>query len=169
MEHLYQLRIYPDGVQKKIIQRTFGCCRFVYNYFLLKCKTQHKHTKEFPTLDQQEKMLTALISRKGWLQTVDRTALQTSLETLGIACQRFSQRVSQGEHPYYPRFKRKEERQPSYEIRGKIKLQNGGIRFPYIGRVRCRITEKIEGEVLSATITRNSWGEYFISLRTADT
>ena len=31
MELSYEYRIYPNAAQHKIIARTFGCCRFVYN------------------------------------------------------------------------------------------------------------------------------------------
>lgn len=34
MEKRFLLRIYPTREQEKLIQRTFGCVRFVYNYFL---------------------------------------------------------------------------------------------------------------------------------------
>ena len=36
MEHSYRFRIYPTKEQMIQIQRTFGCCRFVYNYYLAK-------------------------------------------------------------------------------------------------------------------------------------
>lgn len=34
MEKRFLLRIYSTREQEKLIQRTFGCVRFVYNYFL---------------------------------------------------------------------------------------------------------------------------------------
>ena len=39
MYKAYKLRLYPDDKQKILIHKTFGCYRFVYNYFLDKCKT----------------------------------------------------------------------------------------------------------------------------------
>ena len=30
----YKIRIYPNTMQKEMIEKTFGCTRFVYNYFL---------------------------------------------------------------------------------------------------------------------------------------
>ena len=38
MEYSYRFRIYPNTVQENLIQRTFGCCRFVYNHYLAKRK-----------------------------------------------------------------------------------------------------------------------------------
>lgn len=34
MEYSYRFRIYPNQKQSALIQRTFGCCRFVWNHYL---------------------------------------------------------------------------------------------------------------------------------------
>ena len=34
MEKAYKFRIYPNRTQEILIQKAFGCVRFVYNYFL---------------------------------------------------------------------------------------------------------------------------------------
>ena len=34
MEYTYSFRIYPNDNQKVQLAKTFGCCRFIYNYFL---------------------------------------------------------------------------------------------------------------------------------------
>ena len=34
MEYSYKFRIYPNAEQEKLIHRTFGCCRYVYNHYL---------------------------------------------------------------------------------------------------------------------------------------
>ena len=36
VEKAYKYRIYPNKKQQEIIQKTFGCCRFVYNKYLAK-------------------------------------------------------------------------------------------------------------------------------------
>jgi len=33
MEVSYKFRIYPNKEQEQLIQKTFGCVRYVYNYF----------------------------------------------------------------------------------------------------------------------------------------
>lgn len=45
MEHSYRFRIYPTKEQTIQIQRTFGCCRFVYNYYLSKRIDAYKTDK----------------------------------------------------------------------------------------------------------------------------
>ncbi len=34
MYKAYKFRLYPNDEQKKLINKTFGCSRFVYNYYL---------------------------------------------------------------------------------------------------------------------------------------
>ena len=33
----YKFRLYPSDSQKELIHKTFGCTRFIYNYFLDEC------------------------------------------------------------------------------------------------------------------------------------
>ena len=38
MEYSYKFRIYPNATQKQQMQKTFGCCRYIWNYCLAKRK-----------------------------------------------------------------------------------------------------------------------------------
>ena len=38
MYKAYKFRLYPNDKQELLINKTFGCYRFIYNYFLDKCK-----------------------------------------------------------------------------------------------------------------------------------
>ena len=47
MEKAYKFRIYPNKTQESLLQKTFGCVRFIYNYFLdrrIKAYEQNKKT-----------------------------------------------------------------------------------------------------------------------------
>lgn len=107
MEYSYKFRIYPTSAQENLIQRTFGCCRFVFNYFLAERMEQYRETGKAPTRFQQDKSLTALKQKLDWLREVDATSLQASLQSLDAAYQNFFRRVKQGQEPGYPRFKSK--------------------------------------------------------------
>ena len=45
MEKAYKFRIYPNKVQQETIQKTFGCCRFVYNHYLARRIELYKEDK----------------------------------------------------------------------------------------------------------------------------
>lgn len=75
MEYSYKFRLYPNLEQENLIQRTFGCARFVYNYFLAERITQYRENGKSPTQIQQSKELTALKQKLEWLQEPDKCAL----------------------------------------------------------------------------------------------
>ena len=37
MYKAYKFRMYPNSYQKQLLNKTFGCVRFIYSYFLDKC------------------------------------------------------------------------------------------------------------------------------------
>lgn len=55
MEKAYKYRIYPNKKQKEILAKTFGCCRFVYNYYLEQRMKRYEAKKETFTYVQKNK------------------------------------------------------------------------------------------------------------------
>ena len=43
----YKFRLYPNNEQRLLINKTFGCTRFVYNYYLHKKQELYKNNKKF--------------------------------------------------------------------------------------------------------------------------
>ena len=171
MERAYRFRIYPTTEQENLICRTFGCVRFVYNHFLAERIAQHRETGKSPTRFQQDKELTHLKESLEWLKEVDATALQSSLQNLDAAYQNFFRRVKSGEKPGFPRFKSKRDHRKSYKskaVGANIKVLDGTIQLPKLGKVKCRISRKVEGRILSATVSQNPSGKYFVSICCTD-
>ena len=46
MYKTYKFRLYPNNEQIKLMNKTFGCVRFIYNYFLDECK-KTRYIKSF--------------------------------------------------------------------------------------------------------------------------
>lgn len=44
MKYSYKFRIYPNNEQQVLIQKTFGCSRFIYNHFLAQRIAEYKAT-----------------------------------------------------------------------------------------------------------------------------
>ena len=44
MEYSYKFRLYPNKEQEDLIQRTFGCARFVFNHYLAERIEMYKAT-----------------------------------------------------------------------------------------------------------------------------
>ena len=171
MEYSYKFRIYPTRTQEDLIQRTFGCCRFVFNHFLAQRMEMYKESGKAPTRFQQDKELTVLKRELEWLKEVDATALQASIQSLDTAYQNFFRRVKQGGKPGYPRFKSKRDHRKSYKskcVGTNIKALDKAVQLPKLGLVKCRISKEVKGRILSATVRQNPSGKYFVALCCTD-
>ena len=171
MEYSYKFRIYPTPEQENLIQRTFGCCRFVFNHFLAERIDQYKQTGHAPTRFQQDKSLTALKKELDWLREVDATALQSSVQTLDTAYQNFFRRIKNGEKPGFPKFKSKRNHRKSYKskrVGENIAVVGSRVKLPKLGLVKCRVSKEVKGRILSATVSQNPSGKYFVSLCCTD-
>ncbi len=171
MEYSYKFRIYPNTEQESLIRRTFGCCRFVYNYFLAQRIEQYKQTKTSPTRFQQDKSLPGLKVEFEWLKEVDATALQAEVQNLDRSYQNFFRRVKQGGKPGFPRFKSKRSYRKSYKskrVGNNIQVMSNAVQLPKLGLVKCRISKHVKGRILSATVSQNPSGKYFVALCCTD-
>lgn len=175
MEYSYRFRTYPNTEQQTLIQKTFGCARFVYNHFLAQRIDEYKATGKAPARFQQDKMLTSLKKELLWLKEVDSIPLQAELQNLDAAYQGFFRRVKKGEKPGYPRFKSKRDRRKSYKTKqhvtnGKptIYVDGNHVRLPKLGLVKCSVSKEVKGRILSATVSQNPSGKYFVALCCTD-
>lgn len=62
MYKAYKFRLCPNNNQKELIHKTFGCTRFIYNYFLNECR-ENGYQKAYNTLSK-------LINKKYKISTV---------------------------------------------------------------------------------------------------
>ena len=87
----YKYRIYPNKEQTELIEKHFGCVRWVYNYALNKKIEQYKkHKKHLSRFDLQSDLPKLKQNEKTkWLSEVNSQSLQSSLEHLDKAFTRF--------------------------------------------------------------------------------
>lgn len=166
MEKAYKYQIYPNKTQQELIQKTFGCTRFVYNYFLDKRINLYKEEKKSMTYNQCSKDLTILKQELEWLKEVDKDSLQKSLKDLDISYKNFFK-----SNFGFPKFKSKKDRHKSYRTsctNNNIKYLIKHIQLPKLGKLR--ITDKMipEGRILNATISQEPDGKYYVSLCCTD-
>lgn len=160
----YKFRIYPTKQQIQTIEQTFGCCRFVYNYFLALRMEFWKTKKESVTYVQTSKLLTQLKNHPDyvWLKAVDSMALQESLRNLDSSYQNFFNKIAR-----YPKFKSKHNNRQSYRTRNTnnvIRIQDEKLRIPRLGLVKIKLSRKIIGKIKNAIISKTASGKYFVSL-----
>ena len=165
-EKAYKYRIYPNKKQQELIQKTFGCTRFVYNYYLNKRKEMYENDKTTFTYNMCSKDLTNLKKELEWLKEPDKDSLQKALKDLDVAYQKFFK-----EHTGYPKFKSKKNRYKSYRTsytNNNIRFENKHIRLPKLGLVKIRDKQIPQGRILNATISQEPNGHYYCSLCCTD-
>lgn len=167
MEYSYKFRVYPTAAQAEQIQRTFGCCRFVWNHYLALRKELYEQDGKTMNYNTCSGDMTQLKKTLPWLREVDAIALQSSIKDLDVAYQNFFRRVKQGQKPGYPKFKSKHHSKKSYKskcVGTNIKVMDNAVRLPKLGFVKCRVSKEVNGRILSATISQTRSGKYFVSL-----
>lgn len=166
MEKAFKYRIYPNKKQQELIQKTFGCVRFVYNYFLDLRTSEYQDNQKSLNYYDTSKMLTQLKKENEWLREPDKDSLQKSLKNLDNAFQKFFK-----EHTGYPKFKSKKDRYKSYRTscsNNNIQFVNKHIKLPKLGLVKIRDKQFPQGRILNATISQEPNGHYYCSLCCTD-
>lgn len=171
MSHLtiksYKFRLYPNAEQKTLLEKTFGCCRFVYNHYLAKSIEDYENTRKSNSCNQNCKDLTHLKKDYKWLSEVPSTALQQSIRHLDAAYQNFFRRVKQGKTPGFPKFKRKSSNQSftvPKDAPSTLAIKENKIQIPKLKFVKFKQDREIQGRIVSATVSKTSSSKYYISL-----
>lgn len=163
----YKFRIYPSEIQKQLIEKSFGCSRFIYNNMLaLQIKTYEEQGKSYSKYDLV-KMIPLLKKEYEWLKEVDSTCLQATIDDLDSAYQNFFREIKKGNNQGFPKFKTKRNPKRSFEskcVNNNITIKDNLIKLPKLKWVRAKITQSIDGKILNATVSKTPTGKYFVSL-----
>ena len=161
----YKCRIYPNKAQAELIQKTFGCCRFVYNQTLAYRKDLYETEKKLiGKFDCINYMVHELKLEYVWLREVDKSALQQAVFAMDNAYQRFFKL-----HTGYPKFRSKHSNRRSYTtcINGtniKVLFDENKIQLPKLKLVRARLSKPFVGQIKQATVSQTPTGKYFVSV-----
>lgn len=157
----YEYRIYPNKTQQKLLAKTFGCCRYVYNHFLKRRIEYHEKEGKYINSFALSKELTILKNELEWLKEVDCQALQQELRHQDNAFERFF-KAKKG----FPKFKTKHCYRYSYTtiLNVSLDVENHKIKLPKIGKVNLRLERIPKGQIKSVTVKQVPSGKYFVSL-----
>ena len=168
----YVFRLYPNKEQAELINKTIGCCRFIYNYFLDDKIKEYKIAGKSKSAYDQIKLIPSLSKEKPWLKEVDSCALRNSIFNLEDAYKRFYDGSG------YPKFKAKSVHE-SYKTNNiknsykgnnynsiKLDLKNKTITLPKLKEVKIRgyrNRKVMLGEIKSAVVKKDA-GKYYVSV-----
>ena len=129
-----KLRAYPNKAQSELLNRHFGCARFIYNYFLVYKNKQYKETGKSASYIEMCKELTRLkgLEEYVWLGAVSRRSLAESLANLDQAFNNFFKKRAK-----YPKFKSKGRSKQSFRVGTPFcKIRPSGVHLPLLGTIK---------------------------------
>jgi len=157
----FKVRIYPNKEQQILIDKTFGCTRFIYNFMLNLKQKLYKNFNINLNYNNISKILTELKRHKLWLKEPDKCSLQNSIKDLDNAFKMFFNDNG------YPKFKSKRDKN-SYRTNMNIHLDqnNCKIKIPKIGWINFRDKYKFNNliKIYNVTIYKSFSGKYFASI-----
>ena len=159
----FKLRIYPNNKQTILINKTLGCCIYVYNKGLALRKDNHD--KGLPaTFNETCRMLTRMKNNEdtAFLKEADSVALVQALKNLDAAYSNFFKKRAK-----YPKFKSKYSHNQSYHTiyqKNNIRFDGNKIKLPKLGWVKVKKSFDMIGHIHSCTIRRIPSGNYYISV-----
>ena len=153
----FKYRIYPTTEQRDLLVKSFGCCRWFYNYSLNLTTETYKKTGKGLSRNEIIKLLPQLKKEHEWLTEPPSQVLQQVADNLSSAFLNFFEKRAK-----YPNFKKKHQRQ-SIRFPQKMKLSGDYLTLPKLGKVYCKVSRIPEGEFKSVTVSMTQGGEFYAS------
>lgn len=166
----YKFRLYPNSEQETLMQKTFGCVRFVYNQCLAYKIDKYKNEEiTLSKIDVNNYKNHILKAEYEWLKEVDKFALDNAVINLDSAYQKFFR-----ERKGFPKFKSKKNNRKSYKTNCsnidrphptiEVDFKNQKIKLPKLKWVKVRGMRYFDGKIKSATISQSASGKYYCSV-----
>jgi putative transposase len=168
IKRAYRFRCYPTAEQADLLNRTFGCCRYVWNRALAQ-RTQDYY-------EHQKRTSYASLSRD--LTTWKRTEEASFLYEVPNVCLQYALRHQERafanfftKRTRYPRFKRKHGGHASATYpRGGFRIKSGRLYLAKLSDpIDVRWSREIPSAPSSVTISRDAAGRWHVSLLCEDT
>lgn len=171
------LRIYPTIEQQVLINKTCGCVRWIYNYYLNERNEFYKNNIAGKELSKQEKTSIyktfkhttekCLKNQYAWLKEVSSVSLQQARRHLETAYSDFFKGKTK-----FPKFKTKKSNYGSYtEVtisQQCLDWNHRSIAIPKLGKVKFKSRGNPKYEILkinNLTIKKTPSGKYFCSVQ----
>jgi len=156
----YKYRIYPTTDQEVLLNKTFGCCRVIWNACTESFNSPVEQKIDFP------KSSTEIKKKFDWMSEVSAAALQSAFNNFFEFKKQFFSKTRK-KKVERPKFKSKSLRQ-SYRLPSqKFNLGNNFIRLEKIGRVKVVIAGHRPpkgSDYRSVTVSKDPSGKFFVSV-----
>ena len=166
----FKFRLYPNSKQKELLNKSFGCSRFIYNYYLSNIEN-NGYQNAYSNISDYVNNLKYEYS---FLQEIDSTIIRKTLFHLDDNLKKYYNNCFG-----YPKYKSKFDKHSyttsavykKYKYKNycniELDLVNRRIKLPKLKWIDIRgyrNTESINGKIVNATISKEKNGKYYVSV-----
>src|SRR5664279_128628 len=165
----YRYRAYPTPGQQKMLARTFGCARVVFNDALRTRDDAYRAGEKVSDTEVQRRVVTLAktTQEREWLNEVASVALVQACQDARRAYRNWFDSLSgkqKGRKVGRPRFwSRKDNRQSIRLTRNGFGVTDRGVRLTKVGNVRLGWSRELPAIPSSVTVIREADGRYYAS------
>lgn len=157
----YKYRLYPNKNQRVLLNKHFGCNRYVYNWALnLKINKYKNEGINLNPFDICYK-IKELKNQYPWLKEVDSQSLQASVKKLDKSFKNFFNGYG------FPKFKSKDNKQ-SFQCPANIRKIDWDTKRLIIPKfnegIKINLTRNFTGKIKTVTISKTKTGKYYTSI-----
>ena len=171
MNRAIKIRVYPNQNQKEVLDKTFGCCRFIYNKMLEERIQSYTELKDEKDILYKYKYRTEKEYKQeySFLKEVDSKALQSEWRHLKSAYDNFFRNLKKGIKKGFPRYKSKKSKQSytTFNINNncKINFEKRKLKLPKINTwISYRDDRVFDVRIKQITISKTKTGKYYASM-----
>ena len=160
----YKIRLYPNKSQRTFFNKSFGCCRVIYNEMLYELQNAYKNGTKLNKCDLFKKIK----SKYNWMKNSDLQGLCNTYQDLTAAYTNFFNKRAK-----FPKFKKKNDKN-SYrngmmqKTIGKLIPDKNHIRIPKTGLVEFRedydFSKLNIKKIYNLIIERSKTNKYYCSI-----
>ena len=160
----YKIRLYPNKTQRSFFNKTFGCCRVIYNEMLYELQNSYKNGTKLNKCDLFKKIK----SKYNWMTQSDSQGLCNTYQDLNSAYNNFFSKRAK-----FPKFKKKKDKN-SYrngmmqKTIEKLIPNENHIFIPKAGLVEFREDYDFSRlgikKIYNITVERSKTGKYYCSI-----
>jgi len=165
----YRFRAYPTPGQSRVLARTFGCARVVFNDALRTREQAHLAGQNVSDTEVQRRVITLAktTAERAWLAEVSSVALVQASQDARRAYRNFFDSVSGkrlGRRLGHPRFRSKKDNRQSIRLtRNGFSLTRRGVRVPKVGNLKLEWSRSLPQVPSSVTIVAEPDGRCYAS------
>jgi len=167
----YKFRLYPNTTQLILLNKTFGCTRYIYNQMLSERKLIYNKLKDKKDKLKKYKYKTEAKFKKEleWLKEVDSISLQQARVDLDFAYKNFFESLfgkRKGKKIGFPKFKSKKNNRKTYRtvnVNNNIDIvfENQKVKLPKLKWVSYSDNRTFNGIIKNVTVEKTPTGKYY--------